>query len=88
VFPGLNLLWLNAESGIRAQEFGANELLSGAQGYFDVFTLPQKISTTSASWYVVWGQHMTPDAGPNYDVLYMNILDCTEPPVGGESQDM
>jgi hypothetical protein len=77
VFPGLNALWLNAETGLRAEEVGSNELLvDGGNNYFDVFTLPVSISATSAEWDVVYGQHMTSDAGVDYDVLYMNVLEC------------
>jgi hypothetical protein len=75
VFPGLNLLWLNANTGIRAQQHDATQLLPGVTGFFDVFTVPAQITATSAQWDVVWGQHMQGDAGA-YDVLYMNILEC------------
>jgi hypothetical protein len=76
-FPGLNALWLNAETGLRAEEVGSNELLVDAgTGFFDVFTVPASISATGAEWDVVYGQHMTSDAGVDYDVLYLNLLEC------------
>jgi hypothetical protein len=78
-YPGLNVLWLNAQTGVRAEEVGANKLFSDTTGFFDVYTLPAGISATSANWNVIWGQHMTSDAGLDYDVLYMNVLQCELP---------
>jgi hypothetical protein len=74
--PGMNALWLNATSGERAQEIGSNRLLTATtENFFDTFTVPQQIGATSASWYVVWGEHLQDEAG-TYDVLYMNVLQC------------
>ncbi len=73
---GLNALWLNASTGMRAQQNGSNRLLTASTGnFFDAFSVPQSVSASSANWYIVWGEHLQDDAG-TYDVLYMNILQC------------
>jgi hypothetical protein len=74
--PGMSAVWLNAITGLRSQEIASNRLLTTSTGnFFDAFSVPESITATSASWYVVWGEHQDDEAGA-YDVLYMNILQC------------
>ncbi len=74
--PGMSAVWLNATTGLRSQEIASNRLLTTSTGnFFDAFSVPESITATSASWYVVWGEHQDDEAG-TYDVLYMNILQC------------
>jgi hypothetical protein len=73
--PGLNLLWVNSEGGIRADQVGQNEILNDRADFIWAGAVPAHIAATSASWDVVWVEAITV-AGVTHDVMRMNELQC------------
>ena len=75
--PGLNMIWLNAVTGIRSEQVGANALFPTESGFGAAFAVPASTSAVTPSWDVVWVQTIANanDAG-THEVLYMNELMC------------
>jgi hypothetical protein len=75
--PGLNMIWLNAVTGIRSEEVGVNALMPTESGFDVAFAVPASTSTVTPSWDIVWVQTIAnADGGGTHEVLYMNELEC------------
>jgi hypothetical protein len=74
--PGLNLLWVNSAGMIRADQAGADEILSDRANFVMASAVPAHISGTSAAWDIVWVEAITNAAGMVHHVMRMNELLC------------
>ncbi len=75
--PGLNMIWLNAVTGIRSEQVGANALMPTESGFDVAFAVPASTSMVTPSWDIVWVQTIADaDGGGTHEVLYMNELEC------------
>jgi hypothetical protein len=76
VGPGLNLLWVTASGGIRADQTGATSILNDRSNFVAAMATPAKITATSATWDVVWIESVTGLLGATHHVMRMNELEC------------
>jgi hypothetical protein len=74
--PGLNLLWVNSAGMIRADQVGADEILSDRANFVMASAVPAHISATSAAWDIVWVEAITNAAGMIHHVMRMDELLC------------
>jgi hypothetical protein len=75
--PGLNMIWLNAVTGIRSEQTGMNALMPTETGFDVAFAVPASTSATTPSWDIVWVQTVADaDGGGTHEALYMNELEC------------
>jgi hypothetical protein len=74
--PGLNLLWVNSAGMIRADQVGADEILSDRANFVMASAVPAHISATSAAWDIIWVEAITNAAGMIHHVMRMDELLC------------
>ena len=68
---GANLLWIDANGYVRAEQVGMNEVLGDRQGIVEIVAAPSSVSPTSARWDVAWIEQRV-----GYQVLLYNQLIC------------
>ena len=77
--PGLNFFWFDAEGHPRTRASGATALLASEphRVNFGAIALASRLGTRYVTFNLVWSETLNdPDAGGDYDVMYLNELIC------------
>jgi hypothetical protein len=69
---GANLLWVDAQGTVRAEQVGASGVLQAEPGAIEtIVASPASVSATAAQWDVVWVE-----STGGGEVLLYDELDC------------